>query len=152
MHVRDFEQGNFVVVGSRRANPWTSLFERNLNFFLEEDPASHTFHFRNRNPRPGEPQTYEPRSESEGVHIGYVDIAILPNMAGTGTVLLFNGLRMEDNEAAADLILASDTPPLLTHALASDFRTSKTEILLRVRSLGGAENGWEIVSIRSSNP
>ena len=94
MHVRDFQQGNFVVVGSRRANPWTSLFERNLNFYLEEDPATHTFHFRNRNPRPGEPQTYEPRSEGGGVHISYVDIAILPNMAGTGTVLLFDGLRM----------------------------------------------------------
>lgn len=152
MHVRDFQQGNFVVVGSRRANPWTSLFERNLNFFLEEDPATHTFHFRNRNPRPGEPQIYEPRSEGGGVHISYVDIAILPNMARTGTVLLFDGLRMEDNEAAAGLILARDTPPLLTHALASLSPTSKTEILLRVRSLGGSEDGWEITSIRSSNP
>lgn len=151
MHVRDFERGNFVVVGSRRSNPWTSLFERNLNFSLEEDPTTHTFHFRNRRPNPGEPEIYAAQYEGSGVHIGYVDIAILPNLTGTGTVLLFNGLRMENDEAASNLIFSGDTPPSLTHALASVSRTSTTEILLRVRSLGGAENGWEVVSVHSSN-
>ncbi len=151
MHVRDFEQGNFVIVGSRRSNLWTSLFEGNLNFYLEEDPATHTFHFRNRKPKPGEPQIYEAQYEGSGVHIGYVDIAILPNLTGTGTVLLFNGLRMENNEAASNLIFDSEVPDSLKHTLSTISATSKTEILLRVRSIGGAENGWEVVSIHSSN-
>jgi hypothetical protein len=151
MHVRDFERGNFVIVGSRRSNPWTSLFERNLNFYLEEDPTTHTFHFRNRKPNPGEPEIYAAQYEGSGVHIGYVDIAILPNLTGTGTVLLFNGLRMENDEAASNLIFSGDTPASLTRALASVSRTSTTEILLRVRSLGGAENGWEVVSVHSSS-
>lgn len=151
MHVRDFEQGNFVIVGSRRSNPWTSLFEHNLNFYLEEDPATHIFHFRNQKPKPGEPQIYEAQYEGSGVHIGYVDIAILPNLSGTGTVLIFNGLRMENNEAASNLIFDNEVPDSLKHTLSTISATSKTEILLRVRSIGGAENGWEIVSIHSSN-
>ncbi len=151
MHVRDFAQGNLVIVGSRRSNPWTTLFEPRLNFYLEEDPATHTFHFRNRKPKPGEPQTYAAQYEGAGNHIGYVDIAILPNLAGTGTVLLFNGLRMEDDDAASNAIFAKDMPASLIHALASVSSASTTEALLRVRSVGGAENGWEIVSVHSSN-
>lgn len=151
MHTRDFEQGDFVIVGSRRSNPWTTLFERRLNFYLEEDIATHTFHFRNREPKPGEPQTYAAQYEGVGNHIGYVDIAMLPNLAGTGTVLLFNGLRMEDDDAASNAIFARDMPASLIHALASASSASTTEVLLRVRSVGGAENGWEIVSVHSSN-
>ena len=57
---------------------------------------------------------------------------------------------MEANEAAADLILAPELPPVLYKTLASAPAGSTTEIFLRVHNTGGAQNGWEIVSIRST--
>lgn len=151
MHVRDFQQENFVIIGSRRSNPWTALFEPKLNFYLEEDPATHTFHFKDRKPKPGEPEMYAAQYDGPGVHIGYVDIAILPNLAGDGTVLLFNGLRMEDDEAASDAIFASHMPAALLRALGSATNASTIEVLLRVRSVGGAESDWTIASVHSGN-
>jgi hypothetical protein len=148
MHVRDFQQGNFVIVGSRRGNPWVSLFEPSLNFYFEEDPATHVFHFRNRNPKSGESPTYELSLEKGGSHVGYVDIAVLPNLGGTGSVLLLNGFSIEVDEAAANLIFNKDLSSILAHALGHLSSSSKAEILLRVRSIDRSELGWEIVSIR----
>ena len=152
MHVRDFEHGNFVIVGSRRGNPWVSLFEQNLNFYFEEDPVTHSYHFRNRHPKPGEPQTFNLQAESSGDTVGYVDIALLPNLSGTGTVLMLNGFSMETNEAAASLIFAKDLPPALKQVLAHLSTNSKVEILLRVRNLDKSMSGWDIASMRISNP
>jgi hypothetical protein len=152
MHVRDFEHGNFVIVGSRRGNPWESLFEPSLNFYFEEDPVTHTFHFRNRHPNPGEPQTYNLEAGPSGGAVGYVDIAVLPNLGGTGTVLMLNGFSIETNEAAASLIFAKSLPPALNQALAHLSNNSKVEILLRVRNLDRSMSGWDIASLRISNP
>jgi hypothetical protein len=152
MHVRDFEHGNFVIVGSRRGNPWVSLFEPSLNFYFEEDPVTHIFHFRNRHPNPGEPQTYNLQTEPSGDTVGYVDIAILPNLSGTGVVLMLNGFSMETNEAAADLVFAKSLLPALNQALAHLSTNSKVEILLRVRNLDKSVSGWDIASLRISNP
>ncbi len=96
MHVRDFQQENFVIVGSRRGNPWVSLFEPVLNFSLEQDPDSRIFHIKNRNPKPGELRSYEPASAPDGSSVGYVDIALLPNLGGTGSVLLLKRLYHRD--------------------------------------------------------
>jgi len=148
MHVRDFEQGNFIIVGSRRGNLWTSLFEKQLNFYFEEDPASHTFHFRNLHPRPGESEIYALGTNADGQTTGYVDIAILPNITGTGSVLLLNGFSMETNEAAANLIFTNDLPPALSQLISSQPPNAKIEILLRTQNLDGAERGWDIVTTR----
>lgn len=150
LHVRDFQQGNFVIVGSRRGNPWVTLFEPKLNFYFEEDPVTHIFHFRNRHPKSGESLVYEPSLEKSGSHVDYVDIAVLPNLGGTGSVLLLNGFNIEGNEAAANLIFDKDLPPVIARALSGLSSSSKAEILLRVRSVDRSEQSWEIVSIRTS--
>ena len=152
LHVRDFQQGNFVVVGDRVSNPWITLFEPKLNFYQEEDSGGLWFHFKNRNPKPGEPQTYALRDEGGGSYAGYVDIAVLPNPLGTGSVLLLSGLWGDMSNAAADLIFAKDLPSTLSRALEAQSDRSTTEILLRVHDVNGAQSGSEIVSIRTSAP
>jgi hypothetical protein len=148
MHVRDFQNGNFVVVGNRRFNPWTALFEAKLNFVMEEDPATHIFHVRNRNPKPGEQPTYELKHEG-AENTGYVDVAVLPNLAGTGTVLLLNGLWSEMNTAAVDMFLGRDLPASLSGIVSSQPEGSTIEVLIRVHDLDSAQASTEIVSIRS---
>jgi hypothetical protein len=147
MHVRDFQTGNFIIVGSRRGNPWTSLFDAQLNFAFREDPKTHEFYFENRNPKSGESPLYQLAPDADGGTVTYVDIALLPNLARTGTVLLLNGFSMESNEAAMNIIFSDHLPAPLVRA-ASQSPRGPLEVLLRVHNVDGDERGYEIVSIR----
>ncbi|WP_213805598.1 hypothetical protein [Granulicella sp. dw_53] len=149
MSVRDFEKGNFIVIGSRRGNPWTSLFEPQLNFALEEDKATHMFHFVNKNPKPGEQREYANQQEPHGDYLSYVDIALIPNLTKTGYVLLLNGSVMDSNEAAAHLILNGTLSAPLLHAINDQWNKAQSiEIFLRVHSVGGAPSKVEVISPR----
>jgi hypothetical protein len=151
MSVREFEKGNFILIGSRRGNPWISLFEPQLNFALEEDKETHLFHFLNKNPSTGEEKIYANQQQPHGDYVSYVDIALTPNLTKTGYVLLLNGSVMDSNEAAAHLIFGGDLPgPLLEtlgHELGSD---AEAEVFLRVHSLEGAPSKYDVIAVRHS--
>ena len=51
LSVRDFQTGNFVLMGSRRGIPWVQLFEPQLNFAMEENQATRTYAFRKQAPQ-----------------------------------------------------------------------------------------------------
>ena len=151
MSVRDFEKGNFILIGSRRGNPWVSLFEPQLNFALEEDKETHQFHFLNKNPEPGEQKTYANEQEPHGDYLSYVAIALVPNLTKTGYVLLLNGSIMDSNEAAAHLIFDGDLSPPLLQAInhqAAD-KSEYLEIFLRVHSLQGAPSKFDVIATRT---
>jgi len=152
MSVRDFEKGNFILIGSRRGNPWTSLFEPQLNFALEEDKETHLFHFANKKPGPGEQKIYFNQQQTSGDYVSYVDIALVPNLTKTGYVLLLNGSVMDSNEAAAHLIFDGDLSAPLLHTVDSPVigKTQSIEIFLRVHSLQGAPNKFDVLATRTS--
>jgi hypothetical protein len=151
MSVRDFEKGNFILIGSRRGNPWTSLFEPQLNFALEEDKEDHLFHFVNKTPKSGEQKIYSNQQEPHGDYLSYVDIALVPNLTKTGYVLLLNGSVMDSNEAAAHLIFDGDfSVPLLPSVNNRvDDKIQYVEIFLRVHSLQGAPSKFDIIATRN---
>lgn len=150
LNARDFEKGNFILVGSRTADPWVELFEPQLNFSFEEDPKTHEFYFRNKHPQLGEQLVYR-KDYGTGVSTtSYVDIAIVPNLTKTGYVLLFNAATMDANEAAAQLIFSQTLSPVLAKALSSDDKNgnSSIEIFLRDHAVDGVVNGTEVVAVR----
>ena len=151
MSVRDFEKGNFILIGSRRGNPWISLFEPQLNFALEEDKETHLFHFLNRNPKPGEQKTYANEQEPHGDYLSYVAIALVPNLTKTGYVLLLNGSVMDANEAAAHMIFDGDLSSPLLHAIDHQLanKSEYIEIFLRVHSLQGAPSKFDVIGTRT---
>jgi hypothetical protein len=77
----------------------------------------------------------------------YADIALVPNLSKSGSVLILNGITMEASEAAGQLLMRHDFPSVLNKILHSSSPHS-LEILVRVRSLGGAASNSEIVSYR----
>ena len=115
------------------------------------DPTPHILRFRSRNPKAGESSVYEIHSEGQGV-VGYLDIALLPNLIGAGTVLLIQRLFSEMDGAAANPILAKELLPAVTHALESQSEKSNTEILLEVRDLDASQSESKIVSIPTGLP
>jgi hypothetical protein len=151
LNARDFEKGNFILIGSRVADPWVALFEPKLNFAFEHDPESHIFHFRNKHPMSGEQSIYVPDIYRGPASESYVDIAILPNLTKTGYVILFDGASMEANEAAMDFIFAKELPSAIPKSLCSSLATGtcSVEIFLRDKAIDGVVSGFEVVSIRS---
>jgi hypothetical protein len=151
MSVRDFEKGNFILIGSRRGNPWTSLFEPQLNFALEEDKETHLFHFVNKDPKSGEQKIYSNQQVPHGDYLSYVDIALVPNLTKTGYVLLLNGSVMDSNEAAAHLIFEGDLSTPLLHPVNNQVvdKARYIEIFLRVHSLQGAPSKFDVIATRS---
>ena len=144
LSVREFKTGNFVLVGSRRGIGWERLFEPQLNFNLEEDRATRQYFFRNKAPAPGEPPAYRP--QSSGNSDTYADIALVPNLGGTGYVLILAGIDMAGTEAAGELVAGQGFPDLARKLLAQ--HGGSIEVLLQARSFGGTTQLPKIVAYR----
>ena len=152
LNIRDFKTENFVIIGSRRGAPWVQLFESGLNFSLEEEKATHHFYFHNKAPKPGEQADYVP-SESGGATETYADIALLPNLSNTGTVLILSGLSMESSEAAGELVTAKDFSKTLAQLIGPQaVRERYFELLLETRAVGGAVRNSRILTYRMIQP
>ena len=95
---------NLILIGHRKANPWTALFEERLNFQYRWDPAGHTASIVNRAPAAGELAEYPVHFAVEG----YAVLALLPKPGGEGAVLLLEGGDMGSPLAAAAFVCRDD--------------------------------------------
>jgi hypothetical protein len=107
MQVRDFRTGNYVLLGGPVSDPWVGLFEKQLNFQFETDVTGRVG-IRNRNPRGGEKPFYWTSYEQGKNGISYARIAVVPNLSGSGRVLLISGSYAEGSEGACDAALSAD--------------------------------------------
>jgi hypothetical protein len=152
LNIRDFKTQNLVLIGSRRGVPWVQLFESQLNFSFEEDKATHRFYFRSKRPKPGEAATYIP-TENGGLAETYADIALLPNLGDSGSVLILSGITMEGAEAAGELVAGKDFSRELTRIIGPQaVRENYFEILLKTRAVAGAARDSQIVTYRLIQP
>jgi hypothetical protein len=155
LDAREFKTGNFVLIGSRRGIAWLQLFEPQLNFFLEESPGSRTYFFRNKAPRPGEQSSYGLGNNGKPSAESYADIALLPNLAGTGYVLLLSGITMEMTEAAAELVTSPEFSSVLSKMLnaRSGYAPAPyVEILLQAKTVPGTTRASKIICYRILAP
>lgn len=143
VNAREFQTDNFILLGSRLSDPWEELFESSLNFPLAEDAVTHRFYLRNRAPRPGEQAEYR---ESENQSETYADLAILPNLAETGAVLILNGIDMVAAEAAGDFAIGGGFSARLGAPGAA--KNTKAEVLIRVRAIAGTAAHVDVVAVR----
>jgi len=98
------KQNNVILIGGRVSNPWSELFEGELNFIENtrfEGLGITTVS--NRTPARGEPQTYLSTDA-----VGYCVVAYLPNPGHDGKMLLLEGTSSEATEAAGDFLLSED--------------------------------------------
>jgi hypothetical protein len=152
LSIRDFKTGSFVLIGSRRAIPWIQLFEPKLNFTYQEDKSKHQFYFRNVSPKAGELAAYVP-SEKDGIQETFADVAFLPNLQNSGSILILSGITMAASEAAGELVLRSDFAAELSRMLGTDgVRDKYFEILLKSDTVGGTVRDFKIVTYRIVKP
>ena len=153
MNIRDFNSGNFVLIGSSHGVPWAELFEPNLNFHFERVGKEQRFGFRNIRPLEGESSMYTSAAPTNGPQESYATISMLPNLAKNGSVLMLAGVTMEATEAAGEFSMSTDFSQVLAKIL-DGTPTEKLphfQILLKVASMAGAPRKVDVVAWRNSN-
>ena len=105
----DLKSGNVVLIGAAAANPWVKLFEPKMNFVFS-DAEFHRYTVLNRAPVGTEPSKWSSDYDDPQRRV-YGVVAFLPNLSGTGNVLILEGTSMPGTECAWDFI--SDDSSLL---------------------------------------
>ncbi len=154
MQARDFRSGNFLLLGSGYSDPWTSLFEAQLNFRFEMEaapPGQRKFRIRNVSPQAGEAPFYWSSPEDARNGSSHARITLTPNLSGTGKVLMIAGRSAESSEGAEDAALAADLPrqfqALLRGRPLHDL--SSFELLLEIHCVDGVARGANILAYRA---
>lgn len=150
MQLIDFKNGNFILVGSRHANPWVELFESSLNFRFVFDFKTQLPGFRNMNPRPNEKSVYWREGNVTQGGETYSVISFVPNVAHNGGVLMVAGATGEGTEAAGEYLTH---PGLLDELLKAIHAVDHNhvryfEVLLKSGTLGGTSERGDIVAYR----
>jgi hypothetical protein len=111
LRMDDLRTGSAVLIGSTEANPWIELFQPRMNFRFSINPNhDKPSGIVNSHPLSGENLIYGTPTENHT----YGLIAYLPNLSGTGHVLIIAGLNTAGTEAAAKFLL---TPSFMADSL-----------------------------------
>ncbi|WP_047497214.1 hypothetical protein [Terriglobus sp. TAA 43] len=150
LHIRDFGQGSYILIGNQRSDPWVSLFAARSNFQYTGRPAGKNYAFHNVNPAKGELTDYAP-VEGEVESTNYADVTLTPNFTDSGYVLTIVGSDVPANEAAARFLMGDELPQEL-QVIVKKQNLRSFELLLRGHHLHGESNDkLAIVAYRVTN-
>ena len=88
---RQLKSGNMILLGTRQSNPWIQSFDSHLVLRWKLDPALDSYYPIDSTANPSEPDKFRSSSENSKTHEGYASVAFLPNLGGTGNVLIISG-------------------------------------------------------------
>ena len=147
--IQDFKNGNSILLGSVRSNPWNRLFEPLLNFEFDFDEATRTPLIHNKAPLAGEQAMYRAAKPGESGQT-YSVITLVPNLRHTGSVLVIAGTSAEGTEAAGEFIMNNKASSGLMAKLMQDRkgRIPYFEVLLQSGTMAGAAKNAEVVAFR----
>jgi hypothetical protein len=148
IHIDDFKDGNIILSGSRGANPWLELFEPEMSFVRVHDPVNDLFSFTNRRPKAGESASYAVSHPGRTQEVLGV-LAFLPNLSGTGNVLILDGSSLAGTEAIEDFLFDDRALlPFLSSIKAPDGSLPHFEVLLGSSTVNGSAGPFHILAYR----
>ena len=144
---------SFVLFGSPRSNPWVELFQEQLDFRFEFDSERKAEFVRNKRPGNGESTSYVPTAEGWGTGHAYAIVALVANPDQKGQVLIIAGSNAEATEAAGKLATDLEALPkiLQSHGIDPKGAVRPFEILLRVSTMAGSPNTFDVVACHVLN-
>ena len=102
VHVDDLKEANVVLIGAAVANPWVELFEPRMNFVFA-DAHIRQYSGLNRTPTRTEPAK-RTANYDDPQHRVYGVVGFLPNLGGTGSVLIVEGTSIAGTQCACDFV------------------------------------------------
>jgi hypothetical protein len=142
---RDLKADNAILLGTDRSNPWLQAFESKLGIRWQFDKPNAVYYpvdvQSNRSYVTGQPGE---------AHEGFFSIALLPNLGGTGNVLLLSGTGGSAVNAAADFLVDQHAMALLRGKLpvTKDGAFPPFEALVKAKGRSGLPRDAEIVVCR----
>lgn len=148
LRLDDLKNSNAVLIGSVGSNPWAAIGDSSANFRIVYRQGMQGATILNMHPQSGEASSYLSHW-NEPAHETFALIAFLPNLAGTGHLLLLQGLDVAGTQAAAETILRpAAIDPILKRATRSDGSLRFFEILLRSTSIESNSAGTQVIASR----
>jgi hypothetical protein len=148
LRLDDLKSANAVLIGSVGSNPWASIAESSANFRIVYNEGMQGATIINQHPQAGEAASYASRW-NEPAHETFALIAFLPNLGGSGHLLLLQGLDVAGTQAAAEALFhPSAIEPILKSATRPDGSLRFFEILLRSKSIESNAAGIQVIGSR----
>lgn len=138
---------NIILIGGKKANPWVSLFDDQMNFSLDYDAEHPQGFVTNRKPQLGEQGIYAVPVTPNSL-VGYSVIAYLPNPSHTGNAILLAGTDSDATNAAAEF-LTSEAKLEKFQNLLHLRKFSYFEVLLKTSRLSGTSLNAEMIAYRA---
>ena len=148
LRLDDLKNANAVLIGSVDSNPWAAIAENSANFRIVYHQAMEGATIVNAKPERGEAASYSSHW-NEPAHETFALIAFLPNLDGSGHLLLLQGLDVAGTQAAAETLFhPAAIAPILRQAARPDGSLRFFEILLRSTSIDSNSIGGQVVASR----
>jgi hypothetical protein len=139
---------NFIFLGSPASNPWSSVFEEQLDFRFAAAAAPGGGIIRNVHPHANEQATYVPTARGGATGDSFALVAFVANPDQSGQVLLLAGLTREGTQAAGILVTdpARLSAAIRTCGIPPAGPIKHFEILLRVNAMAGTPNQFDVIA------
>jgi len=142
------KDGNLILLGSPRSNPWALFFSDHLDFRFRFDESSGQEIVENLHPHPGEPAKYIPTAKGFATGQSFAVASYLRNPDHQGHVLLIAGADAEGTEAVDDLM--TDTAALSAVmsrcGLPLKAPIPNFQLLLRLSTMAGSPEHSEVIA------
>jgi len=139
---------NFIFLGSPRSDPWTSLFNDQLDFKFAYDPAAKQEIIINSHPHAQESAKYVPTAQGWATGQSFAIVAFVQNPDTNGQVLILAGADGEGTEAAGKFV--TDLPRLSSALYQCGIKPAGApvhfEFLLRLDTMAGSPSHVDVVS------
>jgi hypothetical protein len=144
---------NFIFLGSPVSNPWSSMFDKQLDFQFVVDPKFSLERIRNLHPRPHEEIWYTGTSLGQAVEEEFAIVAFVQNLSQKGQVLLLAGEGEQGTRAAGAFV--TNLPRLSTELQKCGIDPRGPirhfEFLLRLTTIAGSMDHSEVVACHILN-
>jgi len=140
------KRNNTILIGGRKANPWSNLFSDQMNFVVDYKPKLGQAFVSNAKPKPGELSEYVVPIDPDSSD-GYTVVAYLPNPSHTANSLIIEGTNSQATYAAGEFISSEETMESLRNRFPGK-QFPYFEVLLKTTRLNDTPFKAEIVAYR----
>lgn len=137
VQVDDLKEANAILIGAAAANPWVELFEPKMNFVFT-DAHIRQYTVLNHAPTGSEPARWTANYD-DPQHRVYGVVGFLPNLGGTGSILILEGTSMAGTQCAWDFV-ADDSSflPFVNRIKRPDGSIPHFQLMLESKNLAGS--------------
>ena len=139
---------DFIFLGSPHSNPWTTLFQEQMDFDFVYDASLRQEVIRDKHPRKGELSVYVPTARGFDTGQAFAVMALVGNPSQNGHVLVLAGTNAEGTEAAGKLASNLDllSRNLQKCGIDPAGPAVRFELLLQVRTMAGSPNTFDVAA------